>query len=161
LKVSNYYKRLLDSWSFFLASQTLNVKEDILDQNIFGNARFSYNGNALLFSSFSLSGMQKIEDIWDDNTHLFKSSTEIFNSLYHRRNWISEYSRIKKALTQELIRMLKSEPVELNAKANIPFRIKNSYQFYKNKKILENSKLRLKEIQGYFVANCVPICQNK
>jgi hypothetical protein len=57
--------------------------------------------------------------------------------------------------------MLKSEPVELNAKANLPFRIKNSYQFYKNKKILENSKLRLKEIQGYFVADCVPICQNK
>jgi hypothetical protein len=57
--------------------------------------------------------------------------------------------------------MLKSEPVELNAKANIPFRIKNSYQFYKSKKILENSKLRLKEIQCYFVANGVPICQNK
>ena len=43
---------------------------------------------------------------------------------------------------------------------NLPFRIKNSYQFYKNKKILENSKLRLKEIQGYFVANYVPTCQN-
>jgi hypothetical protein len=57
--------------------------------------------------------------------------------------------------------MLKSEPVELNAKANLPFRIKNSYQFFQNKKILENSKLRLKKIQGYFVANCVPICQNK
>jgi hypothetical protein len=139
----------------------LYVKEDILDQNILGNARFSYNGNALFFSSFSLSGMQKIEDIWDDNTNVFQSSTEIFNSLYDRRNWISEYGRIKKAILQELIRMLKSEPVELNAKANIPFRIKNSYQFYKNQKILENSKLRLKEIQGYFVANCVPICQNK
>ena len=57
--------------------------------------------------------------------------------------------------------MLNTEPVELNAKANLAFRIKNSYQFYKNKKILESSKLRLKEIQGYFVANCVPICQNK
>jgi hypothetical protein len=106
LKISNYYKRLLDSWSFFLASQTLYVKEDILDQNIFGNAKFSYNGNALFFSSFSLSDIQKIEDIWDDNTNCFKSSTEIFNSLYDRRNWISEYSRIKKAIPQELIRML-------------------------------------------------------
>ena len=132
-----------------------------MDQDIFGNARFSYNGNALFFSSLSLSSMPKIEDIWDDNTNLFKSSTEIFNSLYDRRNWISEYGRIEKAIPQELIRMLKSEPVELNAKANIPFRIKNSYQFYENKKILENSKLRLKEIQDYFVANCVPICQNK
>jgi hypothetical protein len=135
----------------------LYVKEDILDQNIFGNSKFSYNCNALFFSSFSLSGIQNIEDIWDDNTH----STELFNSLYDRRNWISECSRIKKAIPQELIRRLKSEPVELNTKANLPFRIKNSYQFYKNKKILENSKLRLKEIQGYFVANRVPICQNK
>lgn len=81
--------------------------------------------NALFFSSFSISGIQKIEDtcIWDDSTNFFKSSTEIFNSLYDRRNWISEYSRIKKAITQELIRMLKSEPVELNVKVNLPFRI--------------------------------------
>jgi hypothetical protein len=50
LKISNYYKRFLESWSFFLASQTLYVKEDILDQNIFGNAKFSYNGNALFFN---------------------------------------------------------------------------------------------------------------
>ena len=93
-----------------MASQTLYEKEDILDQNIFGNAKFSYNGNALFFSSFSLSGIQKNEDIWDDNTNFVKSSTEIFYSLYDRRNWISEYSRIKKAIPQELIRMLKSEP---------------------------------------------------
>jgi hypothetical protein len=65
--------------------------------------------------------MRKIEDIWDDNTHLFKSSTEIFNSLYDRRNWISEYSRMKKAIPQELKKMLKSEPVELNAKANTKY----------------------------------------
>jgi hypothetical protein len=57
--------------------------------------------------------------------------------------------------------MLKSELVELNVKVNLPFWIKNSYQFNKDKQILENSKLRLQEIQGYFVANCVPICQNK
>jgi hypothetical protein len=68
LKISNYYKRLIDLWSFFLPSHTLYVKEDILDQNIFGNAKFSYNGNALFFSSFSVSCMYKIEDIWDDNT---------------------------------------------------------------------------------------------
>ena len=51
-----------------LASQTVYAKEDILDQNIFGIAKFSYNGNALFFSSISLRGMQKIEDIWNDNT---------------------------------------------------------------------------------------------
>jgi hypothetical protein len=50
LKISNYYKRLLDSWSFFLASQTLYVKEDILDQNIFGNAKFSSHPNATAWS---------------------------------------------------------------------------------------------------------------
>ena len=77
---------------------------------------------------------KKIEDIWDDNTNLFKSSTEIFNSLYDRRNWISEYSRIKKTIPQELIKMLKSEPVELNAKTNLPFRIKNLINFIKTKK---------------------------
>ena len=44
-----------------------------------------------------------------------------YSSLYDRRNWISEYSRIKKAIPQELIRMLKSEPVQLNVKVNLPF----------------------------------------
>ena len=94
-------------------------------------------------------------------TQFFLRILPKYSSLYDRRNWISEYSRIKKAIPQELIRMLKSKPVELNAKANLPFRIKNSYQFYKNPKNIRNSKLRLKEIQGYFVTNCVPICQNK
>ena len=55
-----------------LASQALYVKEDILDQNIFWNANFIYKGNALFFSSFSLSGIQQIEDIRNDNTFFLR-----------------------------------------------------------------------------------------
>ena len=76
MKISNYYKRLLDSWSFFLASQTFYVKEDILDQNISRNAKFSYNGNAFFVSSFSLRGIQKNEDIWDDNTQFYQNNQQ-------------------------------------------------------------------------------------
>ena len=41
------------------------------------------------------------------------------------------------------------------------FEIETRISFKKAKKILENSKLRLKEIQGYVVGNCVHIGQNK
>jgi hypothetical protein len=54
-------------------------------------------------------------------TQFFLRILPEYSSLYDRRNWISEYSRIKKAIPQELIRMLKFEPVELNAKVNLPF----------------------------------------
>ena len=43
-------------------------------------------------------------------THFFLGILPKYSSLYDRINWISEYSRIKKAIPQELIRMLKSEP---------------------------------------------------
>jgi hypothetical protein len=39
---------------------------------------------------------------------------------------------------------------------------KSVFSIYKEYVLfIENSKLRLKEIQSYFVANCIPVCQNK
>ena len=39
---------------------------------------------------------------------------------------------------------------------------KSVFSIYKEYVLfIENSKLHLKEIQSYFVANCIPVCQNK
>jgi hypothetical protein len=61
---------------------------------------------------------------------IFVNSTEIFNRLRDKRNWIAEYSRIKASFSHELLLMLKSENIKQE----------NPCEFIKNDKILENTK---------------------
>jgi hypothetical protein len=41
----------------------------------------------------------KVHDIWYCETNNFKDSNLIFNSLIDKRNWISQWTRLKKAIT--------------------------------------------------------------
>jgi hypothetical protein len=56
----------------------------------------------------------------------------------------------KSKLTQSVLDKIQS------LKNKSVFSISKEYVLF-----IENSKLRLKEIQSYFVANCIPVCQNK
>jgi hypothetical protein len=42
-----------------------------------------------------------VKDIWDQNSKIFVNSTEIFNRLRDKRNWIAEYSGIKASFSLE------------------------------------------------------------
>jgi hypothetical protein len=51
---------------------------------------------ASLFSSnFAQSGIHKVRDIWDCEKNNFKDSNFIFNTLIDKRNWISQWTRLK------------------------------------------------------------------
>ena len=53
------------------------------------------NKKPLFFTSFAQSGIKKIKDIlYDDNTRV-KADGDIFNELHYKRNWISEWSKMK------------------------------------------------------------------
>jgi hypothetical protein len=54
-------------------------------------------------SNFSKSGFKTVKDIWDQNSKIFVNSTEIFNRLRDKRNWIAKYSRIKASFSHELL----------------------------------------------------------
>ena len=54
-----------------------------------------------------LSGLQTIRDIWDEEILNFKVSIQIYNSLFDKRNCISEYSQIKSAIPNTYVSILK------------------------------------------------------
>ena len=133
MNISKYYLNLLNSWSEFRSLNKINRKEDILEQHIFGNSKIRYKRKALFLYNFSKSGFKAVNDIWDQNSETFVNSTEIFNRLRDKRNWIAEYSRIKASFSHELRIMLKSDninkkkPKILDTKSQINYWMLISY----------------------------------
>jgi hypothetical protein len=46
----------------------------------------------------------KINDIWDKNNNTFVDNQTIFNRLNDKRNWISEWAKIKKSIPEKKLR---------------------------------------------------------
>ena len=53
----------------------------------------------------------KINDIWDKNNNTFVENQTIFNRLDDKRNWISEWAKIKKSIPEN-VKKLKSDDNE-------------------------------------------------
>ena len=62
-----------------------------------------------MFTSFLQSNLRTINDIWDSNNTNFKSCHDIYNLLIDRRNCISQFSKIKQAIPERFIKVLKGE----------------------------------------------------
>jgi hypothetical protein len=56
-----------------------------------------------------LENIFKINDIWDKNNNTFVESQTIFNRLDDKRNWISEWAKIKKSIQENFVKKLKSD----------------------------------------------------
>jgi hypothetical protein len=54
----------------------------------------------------------KINDIWDKNNNTFVENQTIFNRLDDKRNWISEWAKIKKSIPENVVKKLKSDDNE-------------------------------------------------
>jgi hypothetical protein len=48
----------------------------------------------------------KINDIWDKNNNTFVDNQTIFNRLDDKRNWISEWAKIKKSIPENVLLFL-------------------------------------------------------
>jgi hypothetical protein len=112
-------------------------------------------------SNFSKSGFKTVKDIWDQINKTFVNSTQIFDRLRDKRNWIAEYIRINASFSHELLLMLKSDNINQENTKSYPFTVKNICEFIKNDNILENKKLLLKDIHYFFAIENIPICQQK
>ena len=76
------------------------TKLEILDQPLYGNSNIVFNGKPICFlQNIAQSGIHKVRDIWDCATNNFKDSNFTFHSLIDKRNWISQWTRLKKAIT--------------------------------------------------------------
>ena len=90
------------SWSIFnnnlLQSRTI---DEILEQRLSCNSNITFKNKPICFASFLKSNIRTIKDFWTTIQNDFKSCDEIYNSLNDKRNCISEYVRIKKAVSKE------------------------------------------------------------
>ncbi len=82
------------------------------------------------------SKFKAFDKIWDCETNNFKDSNFIFNSLIDKRNWISQWTRLKKAITGDLKNILNENdgnisPSNQNLK---PFKLQETYKIYDPKK---------------------------
>ena len=159
-KMSKYYVNLLNSWSDFQNTYIYNSKEDLLNENIFGNRKLKFNGHALFLANFSKSGIKKVKDIWDENAKSFKHTLDIFNKLIDKRNWIAEYSRIKASFKPDHLTLLKADNID-PPRLGSPFLVEDSLHFVNRKGIIQPKKLSLKNIQYFWRDNTVPNCQLK
>jgi hypothetical protein len=50
--IPKYYQDAIQAWNNFLGSCSTESKNDILDQNIFGNSEIKFNRNPLFFNRF-------------------------------------------------------------------------------------------------------------
>jgi hypothetical protein len=54
----------------------------------------------------------RINDIWDNNNNTFVDNQIIFNRLDYKRNWISEWAKIKKSIPENVVKKFKSDDNE-------------------------------------------------
>jgi hypothetical protein len=81
------------------------TKLEVLDQPLYGNSNIVFNGKPI-FPQILQSGIHKVRDIWDCEKNNFKGSNFIFNTLIDKRNMISQWTRLKKAITGDLKNIL-------------------------------------------------------
>ena len=105
--IPEYYLNALQSFCEFRTKFTPNSLQDILDPSLFCNENIKFRDTSLFFKSFLLSGLRTIRDIWDEEIFNFKDSIQIYNSLFDKRNCISEYSQIKAAISNIIVSIVK------------------------------------------------------
>ena len=101
--IPNFYRNLIHSSSKInnnlLQSRTI---DEILEQRLFCNSNITFKNKPICFASFLKSNIRTIKDIWTTIENDFKSCNELYHSLNDKRNCISEYARIKKAILKRI-----------------------------------------------------------
>ena len=114
-----------------------------------------------MFTSFLQSNLRTINDIWDSNNTNFKSCHNIYNLLIDRRNCISGFSKIKKAIPEKFIKVLKGETT-IVPERRVTLNINDKLHFLnESTTTISPDKLKIKVIQGIFKQNIKPKCQIK
>lgn len=167
LKLNNipiFYRNLIHSWSKFNNNlQQSSTIDEILEQRLFSNSNITFQNKPICFASFVKSNIKTIKDIWSTIENDFKNCNEIYNSLNDKRNCISEYARIKKAVPKEFVKISQGEiAVDLNSNRGHFLKLnRDLYLYDKMEKIILPFQLELKSIHQIINKKIKPICQIK
>lgn len=158
----SFYRDAVHTWTFLSNKLQLPItKEDILDLKLFGNANIIFDRKPLFFPSFSKSGIKTIRDIWDNDSNEFRICNDIFDKLFDKRNCISEYSRIKIAIPQKFIHILRNGG-DLEHNISHDIKVNRDLIFVDpHNKPLNINQICLKLVQSILNAPNIPKCQLK
>ena len=110
----------------------------------FGNASILFNKKPLFCHSFSNSELKRIPDIWDYQNKTFLDNITIYNKLQNKRNWISEWSKMKTEVPKELVEKIKTLHIFTNKK-KCKLYIDNNLFFCDSKhKVIQHKDVQLK-----------------
>ena len=76
-----------------------NDKTRSIGSTFIWQLKYCFQWQAYFSPNFAQSGIHKARDIWDCAKNNFKDSNFIFNTLIDKRNWISQWTRLKKTIT--------------------------------------------------------------
>jgi hypothetical protein len=101
--ITKDFSKSIQTWTKILqCEQKVETKTDILHVRLLGNCNITFQNKPLIFSSFLRSNIKTIQDIWDANSKQFIDCDLLYSKLIDRRNYISEYSKIKKCIPQSM-----------------------------------------------------------
>ena len=125
-----FYKICIQSWSKLqeLIQLCNNDIDSIRKTRMLFNSSITFKNKPLVFTSFLQSNLRTINDIWDSNNTNFKSCHDRYNLLIDKRNCISEFSMIKKAIPEKFIKILKGETT-IVPEGRVTLNINISYDF--------------------------------
>ena len=154
-----FYKNALKALCELKAKCKPTNIQEILKTQLFCNADIKFQRNSLFFKSFLRSNIHTIGDIWNEETKMFKDCNLIYNSLVDRRNCISEYSKIKAAIPDNFIKILKGIEFEQENRNTLKFC--GTEMYTKSGDFIKPEKLRLRNIQKVLNPLSVPKAQIK
>ena len=80
-ELPQFYNSLLSAWTLFIRVFDLKSRDDILNAPLFGNNEIRFHRKPLLFQAFIKSGLHKISHIWNVETKMFITETQLLSKL--------------------------------------------------------------------------------
>jgi len=99
-RLSEFYQHVFISFNMCKYKKAKKNDDDILSEVVWGNEMFMYKGKCLYEKGWIESGIMYVKDLIIDGS--FITEKEIFSRLKCRSNWISEYLKVKKTVSQAL-----------------------------------------------------------
>ena len=144
-KLPKFYKNCIMAWSKAATKHTVKTKQDVLQENLFGNHHLMYSGKPLFLHHWSCVGFQKISDIWNEVEKNWLSSNTIFQRLEDKRNWMAELTKLKHLIPREWFNILQDHEIH---NEDDPF-LQNPrpLQLTEDKIVLNKSEIEFKNLK--------------
>ena len=119
---------------------------------LFGNSAIIFDKSPMFYKTFAKSNYLTLSDIWDTNANDFISDQKMLSTLKDKRNWISEWSRLKLGI-QKSVFFPKKDALNQETGSHLKFNFQNLFISVRDKTNININELKIKDIVGVFHKN--------